>query len=128
MDLSTIILIISNIAIPIITAIITGLFTSKKYKKEIDIINATAENRIKEIEKEYQHKADIQNITHQNELECMKIQFEHENEFEKQRSGINIVETLTAKLSDEIIKQPATQKMISQRTTHNFLQKKSRRK
>lgn len=109
MDWNIVILIVSNIIIPIVVALITGVFTSKKYKKE------------------YEHKIEILNLTHKNEIEKMKMQFEHADEMEKQKLGTNIVEKLTDKLSDEIIKQPATQKMINQRTTRNFLQKKNGR-
>lgn len=127
MEWDKIILIVSNIAIPIIVVVITGVFTSKKYKKEITLLNITSDNKIREIKSEYEHKLEIQKISHDNEIELMKMQFEHDEEIEKQKAGTNIIESLTDKLSDEIIKQPATQKMINQRTTHNFLQKKSGR-
>ncbi len=111
----TIILIITNIAVPIVVAIITGSFQAKKYKKEIELLNATHENRIKEITSEYEHK-----------IEMLELQHKHQQELEAQKTGNRIVETVTEKLADKIIEQPATQKMINQRTTQRFLKKKLR--
>ncbi len=113
MQTETVILIISNIVVPIIVALITGIAQSKKYKKEIQLIEITHENRIREITQEYEHK-----------IEMLKLEHKHNQELESQRFGNTVVETLTDKLSDEIIKQPATQKMINQRTTRSFLNKK----
>ena len=113
MQTETVILIISNIVVPIIVALITGIAQSKKHKKEIQLIEITHENRIREITQEYEHK-----------IEMLELEHKHNQELESQRLGNTVVETLTDKLSDEIIKQPATQKMINQRTTRSFLNKK----
>ncbi len=113
MQTETVILIISNIVVPIIVALITGIAQSKKYKKEMQLIEITHKNRIREITQEYEHK-----------IEMLELEHKHNQELESQRLGNTVVETLTDKLSDEIIKQPATQKMINQRTTRSFLNKK----
>ena len=115
MQPETIILIISNIVVPIVVALITGIAQAKKYKKEIQLIKLTHESRIKEITQEYEHK-----------IEMLELQHKHNQELESQRLGHSVVEKLTGKLSDEIIKQPATQKMINQKTTRSFLNKKHR--
>ena len=115
METETIILIITNIVVPIVVAIITGNFQAKKYKKEIELLNVTHENRIKEITSEYKHK-----------IEMLELQHKHQQELETQKTGNLIVEKLTEKLTDKIIEQPATQKMINQKTTQSFLQKKRR--
>jgi len=128
MDVDKIVLIISNIAVPIIVAFVTGYFASKKHKRKVSLINATAENKLKELINEYEHKIEIQTLSHQNELEKLKLQFEYAEKIEQQKAGANIIDNLTDKLSDEIIKQPATQKMINQRTTQNFLKNKGRGK
>ena len=56
MEKETIILIITNIVVPIVVAIITGSLQAKKYKKEIELLNVTHENRIKELTSDYIHK------------------------------------------------------------------------
>lgn len=113
MDTSTIILICTNIAVPIIVALITSFSQSKKYKKEIDLINAEHENKMKEQKTEFEHK-----------IEILQLEQKHQQELENQKMGNTIVEKLTDKLSDEILNQPATQKMINQKTTRSFLNKK----
>ena len=115
MEIETIILIITNIVVPIVVALITGSLQAKKYKKEIQLLNVQHENHIKELEKEYQHKIDM-----------LELQHKHQQELESQKSGNTIVEMMTDKLTDEFIKQPATQKMINQRATQSFLKKKHR--
>lgn len=115
METETIILIITNIVVPIVVAVITGSLQAKKYKKEIELINVTHENRIQELTSEYEHK-----------IEMLELQHKHQQELESQKTGNLIVERLTDKLTDEIIAQPATQKMISQKTTQSFLKKKRR--
>ena len=115
MEAETIILIITNIVVPIIVAIITGSLQAKKYKKEIELLNVTHENRIKELASEYDHK-----------IEMLELQHKHQQELEAQKAGNLIVEKLTDKLTDKIIEQPATQKMIKQKTTQSFLKKKHR--
>lgn len=114
MQTETVIIIISNIVIPIVVALITGIVQSKKYKKEIQLIEITHENRIKEITQEYEHK-----------IEMLELEHKHNQELESQKLGNTVVENLTDKISNEIIKQPATQKMINQRTTRSFLNKKN---
>ena len=113
MQTETIILIATNIAVPIVVAIITALAQSKKYKKERDLLNAQHENKIKEIVKEYEHQ-----------IEILKLQFYQQQELESQKSGNAILEKLTEKVTDEILHQPSTQKMINQKTTRAFLGKK----
>ena len=113
MQTETIILIATNIAVPIVVAIITALAQSKKYKKELDLLNAQHENKIKEIVKEYEHQ-----------IEILKLQFHQQQELESQKSGNAIFEKLTEKVTDEILHQPSTQKMINQKTTRAFLGKK----
>lgn len=115
MKVETIILIISNILVPIVIAIITAKAQTKKYKKEIDLLNVEHENRVNELKNEYEHK-----------IELLNLEFKHQQELETQKSGNSILESLTDKLSDEIIRQPATQKMINQKTTRSFLNKKRR--
>ena len=115
MNTETIILIITNIVVPIAVAIITGGLQAKKYKKEIKLLNVMHENKIKEITKEYDHK-----------IEMLELQHKHQQELEAQKTGNIIVEKMTEKLADKIIEQPATQKMINQRTTQSFLKKKRR--
>lgn len=117
MEPETIILIITNIAVPITVAIITAIAQSKKYKKEIALINVQHENRVKEIVKDYEHQ-----------IEILNLQFQQQKELETQKVGNAIVEKLTDKLSDEIIHQPSTQKMINQKTTRAFLGKKGKRR
>lgn len=113
MKTETIILIITNIVVPIVVAIITGSLQAKKYKKEIELLNVTHENRIKELTNEYFHK-----------IEILELEHKHQQELETQKAGNLIVEKLTDKISDEFIKQPATQKLISQRASQSFLKKK----
>ncbi len=113
MQTETIILIATNIAVPIVVAIITALAQSKKYKKELDLLNAQHENKIKEIVKEYEHQ-----------IEILKLQFHQQQGLESQKSGNAILEKLTEKVTDEILHQPSTQKMINQKTTRAFLGKK----
>ena len=84
METETIILIITNIVVPIVVAIITGSFQAKKYKKEIELLNVTHENRIKEITSEYEHK-----------IEMLELQHKHQQELETQKTGNLIVEKLT---------------------------------
>ena len=50
METETIILIITNIAVPIVVAIVTAFAQSKKYKKEKALLDAQHENKIKEID------------------------------------------------------------------------------
>lgn len=113
MQTETIILIATNIAVPIVVAIITALAQSKKHKKERDLLNAQHENKIKEIVKEYEHQ-----------IEILKLQFHQQQELESQKSGNAILEKLTEKVTDEILHQPSTQKMINQKATRAFLGKK----
>lgn len=112
MQTETIILIISNIVVPIIVALITGIAQSKK---EIQLIELSHENRVREVTQEYEHKIEILELEHQ-----------HNQQLESQKFENSVVEKLTDKLSDEIIKQPATQKMITQKTTRSFLSRKHR--
>lgn len=49
MQTETIILIVSNIVVPIVVALITGIAQAKKYKKEIQLLELSHESRIKEI-------------------------------------------------------------------------------
>ena len=91
------------------------MLNPKNIKKEIQLIEITHENRIKEITQEYEHK-----------IEMLELEHKHNQELESQKLGNTVVEKLTDKISDEIIKQPATQKMINQRTTRSFLNKKQR--
>jgi len=137
MKIETIILIITNIIVPIIVALITGGMQAKKYRKEIQLINAEHENRISEINNEYAHRIDELNKEyahriyelnkeHAHEIEMLKMQIKSQQELEAQRAGNTLVEKLTEKLSDEIIKQPATQKMITQKTAQRFSGKKRR--
>lgn len=109
------ILLVTNIVVPILVAIITAFAQSKKYKKEIQLLNVQHENKEKEIIKDYEHK-----------IEILNLQFQQQKELEDQKLGNSIVETLTNKLSDQIIQQPSTQKMISQQTTRAFVQKKKK--
>jgi len=115
METETTILIITNVVVPIVVAVITGSLQVKKYNKEIKLLNVEHENRIKELTREYDHK-----------IEVLELQHRHQQELETQRAGNLIVEKLTDKLTDKIIEQPATQKMINQRTTQSFLKKKRR--
>lgn len=115
MQTETVILIISNVVVPIIVALITGIAQSKKYKKEIQLIELSHENRVREITQEYEHK-----------IEMLELEHQHNQQLESQKFENSVVEKLTDKLSDEIIKQPATQKMINQKTTRSFLSKKHR--
>ena len=115
METETIILIITNIVVPIVVAVITGSLQAKKYKKEIELLNVTHENRIKELTSDYIHK-----------IEMLELQHKHQQELEAQKTGNLIVEKLTDKLTDEIISQPATKKMISQKTKQSFIKKKRR--
>lgn len=115
MQTETVILIISNIVVPIIVALITGIVQSKKYKKEIQPIELSHKNRVREITREYEHK-----------IEMLELEHQHNQQLESQKFENSVVEKLTDKLSDEIIKQPATQKMINQKTTRSFLSKKHR--
>ena len=73
METKTIILIITNIAVPIVVAIITAIAQSKKYKKEIALLNVQHENKIKEIVKDYEHQ-----------IEILKLQFQQQKELENQ--------------------------------------------
>lgn len=113
MDTETIILIITNIVVPIVVALITGSMKSKKYKKEIELLKVAHENCIRELKHEHAH-----------EIEKLELQYKYQQELEMQRAGNLIVDKLTDKLSDEIIKQPATQKMINQKTTRSYLKRK----
>jgi len=115
MQPETIILIISNIVVPIVVALITGIAQAKKYKKEIKMLELSHEGRIKEIRQEYEHK-----------IEMLELEHKHNQELESQKFGNSVIEKLTDKLSEEIIKQPATQMWISQKTTRSFLSKKRR--
>ena len=117
MQPETIFLIATNIVVPVAVAIITAYSQSKKYKKEINLLNVEHENKLREQKREYEHK-----------IEILKLQYEQQQALEQQKSGQNIVEMLTEKLSDEIIKQPATQKMISQKTTRSFVSKRRSKK
>lgn len=115
METDTIILLITNVVVPIFVAIITAHAQSKKYGKEIQLLRVEHENREKEIIKDYEHK-----------IEILNLQFQQQKELEEQKLGNAIVESLTDKLSDQILQQPATQKMISQKTSHAFVQKKKK--
>ena len=117
METKTIILIITNIAVPIVVAIITAIAQSKKYKKEIALLNVQHENKIKEIVKDYEHQ-----------IEILKLQFQQQKELENQKVGNAIVERLTDKVADDILHQPATQKMITQKTNRAFHGKKGKRR
>ena len=44
----------------------------------------------------------------------------------RDKYGDSMVDMASAKVMDELLKQPATQKMINQRTTQNFLRKKKK--
>lgn len=115
MSIEVIILIATNIIVPVVVAIITALSQSKKYKKEIELLNVQHENKIKELRSDYEHKIEILNLEHQ-----------HECELENQKTTNAIAEKLTDKVADAIIKQPATQKMINQKTTRSFLNRHNR--
>ena len=108
-----IILIITNIVVPIAVAIITAFAQSKKYIKEIQMLNAEHENKLKEIQSEYEHK-----------IEILELQHKHQQELETQKTGNTIYEMLADKVSDEIMNQPATKKLINRKTTRSFLNKK----
>lgn len=127
MDIQTIILIVSNIAVPILTAIITGAFQAKKYKKEIQILNMDYQNRERESQAENQRKLEMAETHYKNEIDKLKIQFQYEKELAQQKCQSDIVVNLTDKLAEEIIKQPVIQKTINQKTTQEFLSKKSGR-
>lgn len=113
MDTSTIILICTNIAVPIIVAFVTACSQSKKYKKEIELLNAEHENKMKEQKSEFEHK-----------IELLKLERQHQQELENQRMGNAIAENFVNKITEEVLNQPATKKMISQKTTRSFLNKK----
>lgn len=115
METETIILIITNIVVPIVVAVITGSLQAKKYKKEIELLNITHANRIKELTGEYNYK-----------IEMLDLQHKHQQELEAQKAENLIVEKLTDKLTDKIIEQPVTQKMINKKTTQSFLKMKRR--
>ena len=115
MEIKTVIFIVSNIVVPIIVAVVTGAFQAKKYKKEIELLNVTHENRIKELTGEYDHK-----------IEILELQHKHAQELENQKTENAIVEMLSDKLGDQLMKQPATQKMINHQATKGFLSKKRR--
>ena len=117
METETIILIITNIAVPIVVAIITAIAQSKKYKKEIALLKVQHENKINETIKDYEHR-----------IEILKLQFQQQKELENQKAGNAIVERLTDKVTDEILHQPATQKMINQKANRAFLGKKGKRR
>ena len=113
MDTSTTISIMSYIVIPVIVALITGYCQAKKYKKEIELLNVAHEQKVQEQKSEYEHQIDM-----------LKLEQQHRQELEAQKVGNDILEKMTEKLTDEIIKQPATQKMINQKTNRSFLNKK----
>lgn len=79
-----IILIITNIVVPIAVAIITAIAQSKKYKKEIQLLNAEHKNKLKEIQSEYEHK-----------IEILELQHKHQQELETQKTGNTIQERFT---------------------------------
>lgn len=126
MKIETIILIITNIIVPIIVALITGSMQAKKYKKEIRLINTEHENRIKEINNEYAHRINELNNEHAHEIEMLKMQIKSQQELEAQRAGNEIIGILADKVSDTIMNQPATQNMIAKKTAQRFSRKKRR--
>lgn len=113
MDTATIILIGTNIVTPITASIITAVAQAKKYKKEIELLNVQHNHREEELRKDYEHQLEIEKLRHH-----------QQQELEAQRTGNMIVEKLTEKMSDAIMHQPATQKMINQRTQQAFIKRK----
>lgn len=121
MEVETIILIFTNIIVPIVVAIITGAFQKKKYKKEIQILNLEHQNKEREMKLEFEHNLELEKMKNKNEVDKLKMQFQHEEDLEQQKVGTMITTSLTNKVSDMILNQPATQKMINQKTTKQFL-------
>ncbi len=115
MTSEVIILICTNIAVPIVVSIITAISQTKKYKKEISLLNAEHENKIKELSKDFEHQ-----------IEIIKLEHQHEKELENQKTANTIAENLTEKVADAILNQPATQRMINQRTNRSFLNQRNR--
>jgi len=91
MNIEIIILIITNILVPIIVAYI-GLQATRRYKKEIELLK----------------------ITHKNEIEKLEIQYNHQLDLIKKQGGMNISESLTDKLFDEVLSNPDVKKAIHQ--------------
>ena len=126
MSTETIILIITNIVVSIAVAIITGAFQSKKYRKEIELINAEHEHKIQDMQKDFEHQIEILKIQHENELEKLRLENASMIELENQKTNNQIISGLANRVSDAIMDQPATRKLINQQTTQRFLQKKKK--
>jgi len=80
MNADIIILIITNILVPIVVALI-GLLATRKYKKDLA----------------------IQKQAHEYELEKMKMQYDHQIDLIKQQTQMNMTESLTQRIFDEAL-------------------------
>lgn len=73
MKTETIILIFTNIIVPIVVAIITGAFQKKKYKKEIQILNLEHQNREWEMKLEFDNSLKLEKMKNKNEIDKLKM-------------------------------------------------------
>ena len=89
--------------LPIITAVITGCFMSRKYRKEIRLLKATHENEIEKLR-----------VEHVNNVEKLQMEYKHQYELISQQAGANMMEGLIAKAFDEALKNEDVKKQLHQ--------------
>ena len=103
MGTETIILIITNILVPIIIALI-GLLSTRKYKKDIEMLK----------------------LEHKNELEKIEIQHNHQIDLMNQKTGMNITENIASKLFDEALNNPDIKRQFHEGVSSSTNKKRRR--
>ena len=91
MGTDTIILVITNILVPIIVALI-GVITTRRYKKDIEIMK----------------------LEHKNEIEKLDMQHKHQMELVKQQVELNLTGDITSKLFEEALSNEDVKRELHQ--------------
>lgn len=120
MQLEIIVLLITNIIVPIISALITGMLQENKHKKEIEILKTEHDHKEKTLQKDFEHQIELQKNNHMNEMEKLKTEHKHQIEMSAQSIGAGLISTLADKVTTEVINSPATHKMINQKTKQKY--------
>ena len=76
------------------------------------------------MQKAFEHQIEILKIQHENELEKLRLENASMIELENQKTNNQIFSGLATRVSDAIMDQPATRKLINKKTTQSFLRQK----
>lgn len=91
MNTEVIILIITNVFVPIVVALI-GLLATRRYKKDITLLK----------------------LTHKNEVEKLEMQYKHQLELIKQQAEMSMTGNLTDRLFEEALNNEDVKRKIHQ--------------